>query len=146
MPMAHAAPSTKVIHFGIVACLLGCTSEAPTWAELDFDERIAFMTTEVEPTMREIFQARDAQRWASFGCETCHGFEPETRDYAMPQVLGALPLENTLEVAEMRNPEMTAFMLDDVFPVMAELVGEPKYNEQSEPNGFRCVRCHIVAE
>jgi hypothetical protein len=128
-----------------VAFLAGCTTESPTWADLDYDERLAFMTNEVEPTMRAIFQENDAVRWSEFACETCHGADAVARDYEMPNVLGALPLENTIEVAQMRNPEMTAFMLDDVFPTMAALLDEPKFNETTEPDGFRCVRCHVVA-
>lgn len=135
-----------ILRSAAVVCLAGCASDdVRTWADLDRDERLAFMTDEVEPTMRAIFQEHDEERWASFGCETCHGADAVDRDYEMPSVLGALPLENTIEVAEMRNPEMTAFMLDDVFPTMAALLDEPKFSETTEPDGFRCVRCHVVA-
>ena len=66
-------------------------------------------------------------------------------DYEMPHALTALPLDDTLEVAQARNPEMTALMLDDVFPVMVELLGADKYNEQTAPDGLRCTICHLVA-
>ncbi len=135
-----------ILHTAAVAGLAGCASdEAPTWAELDRRERLVFMTDEVEPTMRAIFQEHDQERWASFGCESCHGADAAGRDYEMPAVLGALPLDNTLEVAEMRNPELTAFMLEEVFPTMAALLDEPKFDQTTEPDGFRCVGCHVVA-
>jgi hypothetical protein len=126
----------------IVAC---DDAAATTWAELDRTERIAFMTEEVEPTMRELFVARDPERYAGFGCPSCHGPDPEGADYAMPAFLGPLPLEGTLEAAELRDPAMTAFMLDEVFPTMAALLDEEKFHETEAPDGFRCVRCHLVA-
>src|SRR5204863_3505383 len=89
-------------------CLLATScadQQSPTWAELDRPERLAFMTDEVEPMMRAIFQERDPQRFAAFGCPSCHGPDPEGSDYAMPAFLGALPLEGTIEAAEQRNPE-----------------------------------------
>lgn len=136
------ARMSRVLLVGLAAC---ASEDAPTWAALDRQERLAFMTDEVEPTMRAIFQERDAQRWASFGCESCHGPDPVGSDYEMPAFLPALPLDGTLEAAQMRNPEMTAFMLDEVFPTMAALLDEPKFNETTAPDGFRCVRCHLVA-
>ena len=124
-----------------------CSSDrSASWAELDREARLTFMTEEVEPTMRDIFVAFDATRFAAFGCPSCHGPEPEANDYAMPAFLGPLPLEGTLEAAEMRDPEMTAFMLDDVFPTMAALLDEEKFAEGDAPDGFRCVLCHLVQE
>lgn len=116
-----------------------------SWSTMDRGERLDYMTDEVEPTMREIFQTRDAQRYAAFGCPSCHGPDPEGTDYAMPAFLGPLPLDGTLEAAQMRDPAMTAFMLDEVFPTMAELLDEEKFHETDAPDGFRCVRCHLVA-
>jgi hypothetical protein len=135
--------TVQLVALALSAC--AADDRAPSWADLDRDERIVFMTEEVEPTMREIFIGFDATRFAAFGCPSCHGPTPEQSDYAMPAFLGPLPLEGTLEAAEMRNPEMTAFMLDEVFPTMAALLDEEKFAEVEAPDGFRCVRCHLVA-
>ncbi len=131
----------------ILPVVAACTADdEPRWAELDREQRIAFMTEKVEPTMREVFVGYDPMRFAAFGCPSCHGPDPEGRDYQMPAFLQPLPLEGTLEAAEMRNPEMTTFMLDEVFPTMAAMLGEQKFHETDAPDGFRCVRCHLVAQ
>jgi hypothetical protein len=135
----------RALAFSVVAAACAA-DDGPRWAELDREERIAFMTEEVEPTMREIFVDHDAMRFAAFGCPSCHGPDPEGSDYAMPAFLGPLPLEGTLEAAQMRDPVMTAFMLDEVFPTMAALLDEEKFHETEAPDGFRCVRCHLVAQ
>jgi hypothetical protein len=103
-----------------------------------------FMTDAVLPVMRSVFEAYDPM--VDVGCETCHGHDMVQVDYRMPNVLASLPLEGTLEAADARDPEATQFMLDEVFPVMAELLGRDRYNAASAPDGFRCVGCHLVAD
>ncbi len=105
-----------------------------------------YMREVVLPTMREIFQSYDAERYADFSCVTCHGQNAEEVDYAMPNVLGPLPLDGTIETAMARNPEMTMLMLEQVFPQMVELLDEEKYNSETAPDGYRCVGCHLVAQ
>ncbi len=126
--------------------LLGCDSEPETWAELDHEERVTYMSEVVTPAMRDIFQAHDPDRYAGFSCQTCHGENASEVDYAMPNGLTPLPMEGTLEAAEAIDAAETAFMLDEVFPKMVELLDYEKYNEVSAPDGFRCVGCHRVAE
>ncbi len=140
----YAGDMRRCLLAGVV--VFGCSAEPKTWAQRDRDERMAYMQEVVLPTMREIFIAYDPDRYADFSCATCHGNDAAAVDYAMPNALGPLPLDGTLEVAMARNPEMTAFMLDEVFPTMVELLDEQKYNPQSAPNGYRCVGCHLVAE
>lgn len=127
----------------IAAC---ADDDAPTWADFDRRKRLEYMTDVVEPTMRDIFVERDPAYAASFGCPSCHGPDPEGSEYSMPAFLPPLPLDGTLEAAEARDPEMTEFMLAEVFPTMAELLGEEKFSETDAPDGFRCVRCHVVAQ
>lgn len=128
------------------AGLVGCAASEPTWDELDRAGRLDYMTRVVLPTMRKIFQARDPMRYADFSCHSCHGANYVEADYAMPNALTPLPLDDTLAAAEAIDAEMTAFMLDEVFPEMARLLGRPKYNHDTAPDGFRCVGCHLVAE
>lgn len=116
------------------------------WADLDFTERVTFMTRMVRPTMRDIFQARDPELYEDFDCESCHGPDGEANDYEMPTFLYPLPLEGTLEAAEARDPELTAFMVEEVHPAMAALLGEARFNASTAPDGFRCTRCHQVEE
>lgn len=136
----------------VVACASAAEGDAeaddgpPTFDDLDFDERVELMTFEVLPTMREIFQARDPERWAAFSCDTCHGPDFAALQYDMPQTLPALPRDGTLEAAEAIDPDMTAFMLDEVFPVMTELLGREKFHHDTAPNGFRCIGCHVEVQ
>ncbi len=140
-PRGYAALSALL---GWLLC--GCEAEPETWAELDHEERVAYMGEVVVPAMREIFQSHDPERYASFSCQTCHGDDASEVDYAMPNALTPLPLEGTLEAADAIDPDEAAFMLDEVFPKMVELLGYEKYNKVSAPDGFRCVGCHRVAE
>lgn len=128
-----------------LAVVTGCADE-PTWDQLDRAARLEYMTDVVLPTMRDIFQAHDPERHAGFSCATCHGDDLVAVDYAMPNALTPLPLDGTLAAAEARDPETTAFMLDEVFPAMAALLGREKYSHDAAPDGFRCVGCHRVAE
>ena len=133
-----------------MTCSFGCAEsddgpELAGWASFDREEKLLYMSDVVEPAMREIFQARDPQRWASFSCHSCHGVDYVAQDYAMPADLFALPLEGTIDTAMAHDPEMTAFMLEEVFPVFVDLIGETKYAPDSNPDGYRCVGCHAVA-
>ena len=43
-----------------------------------------WMEAEVLPRMTDLFQAQDAERYAGFTCATCHGRNPEARNFEMP--------------------------------------------------------------
>lgn len=132
-----------------VAALAACdggSDDASEWADMDAAQRRAYMEDVVFPQMRDLFVAHDPDRYANFSCESCHGPNREESGHAMPAILGPLPLEGTLEVAEARNPEMTAFMLDEVFPVFVELLDETKFDHDGDEDGYRCTGCHLVAE
>ena len=130
----------------LLAFTVGCGgAQSGDWRELDREERLAYMSDVVEPTMREMFQENDPERWADFSCHSCHGDDFVERDYAMPADLFALPLDGTLDSAMAHDPETTAFMLEEVFPVFVDLIGETKYASGSNPDGYRCVGCHAVA-
>ena len=118
-------------------------SQFAPWQEQSLEEREQYMRQVVEPRMRPIFQGFDPDKHASFSCDTCHGDEGPSTDYAMPAVVEPLPLEDTLAYAEELNPEVNQFMLDQVFPVFVELMGEEKFSHDA-PDGFRCTRCHQV--
>jgi hypothetical protein len=142
MPRRRSSAVAVLVGLSWVAC---SDEEAqPRWDELDRSERIEFMTQTVLPVMRSIFEAHDPVLYADVRCETCHGDDMLEVDYRMPHALSPLPLEGTLETAAARNPVATQFMLDEVFPAMADMLDRDRYNEQSAPDGFRCVGCHVV--
>jgi mono/diheme cytochrome c family protein len=124
--------------------LIGC-AETSTWAEMNLQEREAFMRDVVVPNLAPVFRDYDAERFQEFGCATCHGPDAEARAYAMPADLFALPLDTTLETARAHDSPMTDFMLDEVFPRFVDLIDAEKYGPQT-PDGYRCTGCHAVAD
>jgi len=134
----------------LVAGLTAACSSAPvvppnatkTWPEMTGDERAAHMHEVVAPAMRTAFQAHDAQRFADFGCKTCHGPGEQDGTFAMPNP--ALPyLDASLVYRKHRKatPEITKFMWKTVEPRMGELMGLPHGDR-----GVHCFTCHVVKD
>jgi hypothetical protein len=136
-------------HFAIVACLFvaACREDRPTsYQDMDFDQRHAYMSEVVLPAMKDTFVVFDAE-YASMSCVTCHGDGAIDGSYAMPSPqLPLLPAseEAFLEYLE-ADPEharWSQFMVDEVWPQMAELLDAPLYDEKT-PDGFSCSNCHM---
>ncbi len=106
------------------------------WADLSHVERIEYMENVVEPAMRELFQEFDADEFADFGCETCHGDDASDIEYELPN--GVTPLDLPLDMSDPVNQDFGPFMDDVVKPEMAALI-----DEQPFPQGtFGCFACH----
>ena len=87
--------------------------------------------------------SHDAERFAEVGCETCHGPEPKQRRFEMPSDhLPRLDPTGRFAAHEKTEPEITAFMIDEVVPTMAEALGLPVYDPETK-QGFGCFRCHL---
>jgi hypothetical protein len=122
-------------HFTIAVLLLAaaCGEEAPaTYAEMDFDQRIAFMTEVVLPEMREV----------------CHGSGASDGTYAMPSPdLPRLPASEEAFFAYLEeDPEHARwgqFMMEETWPRMAELLAAPVFDPVTEPEGSSCSDCHM---
>jgi len=108
------------------------------WSEKRLDERRAFMATHVEPRMRAAFQKFNANAYASFGCETCHGADMEAVDYQMPNSLYPLPKDDTITEAKDYDEETTEFMMSQVVPQFATLLSKKAGVE----GGVTCFTCH----
>ena len=122
----------------------GVPSPPEPWETMSHDDRAAWMFAEVMPRMRDRFQGFDAERYAGFGCATCHGPSPEERGFAMPSAaLPALYPTGSPEQHQMvrEYPEMVRFMFNDVLPTMQTLVGAPDFDEATG-EGFSCYACH----
>ncbi|GAB5547948.1 MAG: hypothetical protein SangKO_077080 [Sandaracinaceae bacterium] len=114
------------------------------WDEMDHEAQARWMMAEVVPRMGERFQAFDAERYADFGCPTCHGPNPRENGFDMPSAaLPALPATGTPEQHQMVRdyPEMVRFMFNDVLPTMQTLVGGADFDEETG-EGFSCYSCH----
>lgn len=121
--------------------------DAPTASadELSFDklqraEKIDFMKKKVVPRMKKLFQDFDPKKFASFGCKTCHGKDPQAVKYKMPSA--DLPKLDFHALEEGRQePEVAQFMSKTVKPEMARLLAEEEYSP-ANPEGFGCLACH----
>lgn len=114
------------------------------WADMALDERKAYMRDVVVPRMEPLFLAYDAERYAGFGCRTCHGAAARERNYAMPNPdLFTLHPSGTPEqkrVVEERE-EAARFMFNAVTPTMRSLLGAAPY-DAATGTGFVCFNCH----
>ncbi len=113
-------------------------SESPApvaWKDMDREQRLEFMGLTVMPAMEKLFKEYDAEAYAEFKCQTCHGEDMEAVDYKLPNGLYSLPEANPVESAKEYDAEVTAFMVDKITPKMAELL-------QEGPNEFGCLSCH----
>jgi hypothetical protein len=116
------------------------TEAAPATKKFDAlsqEEKMAVMKTQVIPQMAQAFQSFDAKEFETFRCTTCHGPGANNGDFEMPTK--SLPKLDEEEMNE--HPEMTKFMIEQVVPKMAAILGEPTYNPETH-QGFGCFNCH----
>lgn len=125
----------------------GSAAEAPKgplpdvpFDSLDHEQRIQFMKEKVMPTMAPLFKAHNAERYAEFGCETCHGAGVKEGKFDMPN--DKLP--------KLFGPSMSTYKKEDlewmgkeIKPTMAKLLQQPEYTEQN-PKGLGCLECHTA--
>ena len=128
-------------------------------------ELLAFMEHEVMPWARDALAPVVGRHRVT--CETCHGTNPDARDWAMPAVR-ALPepavrameaagsdaqMRNALHgyLAEGDNQAVAAYMRGVIVPGMATLLRRPAYDfaQTYEYNrsraAFGCYHCHQVS-
>jgi hypothetical protein len=113
------------------------------WASLNDEQKKTFMKAVVFPKMRDVFQAFDAKRYANFNCTTCHGDGAADGSFKMPNArLPKLPAtpEGFAKLAA-EKPTATEFMMKQVKPAMAVLLGMPEFTPQNQ-SGFGCMHCH----
>ena len=114
------------------------TGDVP-WAQMSFDQRKKFMSKHVFPQMKTSFANYDAQLFKGFKCETCHG---DDKTFAMPnEGIYALPANDPITSALEYDEKMTRFMIDDIVPQMAEMLGTTTWSPET-PDGVGCFTCH----
>lgn len=111
---------------------------APTvpWKYKTRPEKMGFMGAYVQPNMKDVFVAYDADGFKDFDCETCHGNDMEEVDFKMPNSLYALPTDDPMAEAMDYDEDLAAFMLGKVVPAMAQLLSE------KPGKGVNCFTCH----
>jgi hypothetical protein len=117
--------------------------EAPAkpWTDMNHEERLQLMKTKVLPAMKAKFQAFNAEEFADFGCDTCHGSGVKQGKFDMPN-----PELPTLTMELVQNPDAehkpwVDFMAQEVKPGMATLLGLPEWTPEN-PAGLGCATCH----
>lgn len=144
---------TKRISMALCLLVAACGGEEtkepavePTaYEDMSFQQREAFMSAVVLPKMTETFVKFDA-KFANMDCKTCHGDGATDGSYAMPSPqVPALPGSEEAFMEYVKDPEharWSQFMLDDVWPQMAEMLQVPKFDPMTNPTGFSCSNCH----
>lgn len=117
------------------------------WAEMSAEERGRYMAEVVLPYFRALFQEYDAERYADFGCQTCHGAAMNERGFAMPNPdLMPLHPSGSPEQRQMveEHPRMVRFMFNHVVPAARAAVDGAPYDPETR-EGFGCFSCHPTA-
>ena len=115
-----------------------------TWADMNHDQRMTYMRETVMPEMKTLFVAFDSERFADFGCQTCHGEDARAVGFGMPNGLAPLDPAHIPEIFQSERP-MAVFMTQKAWPKMAELLDEPLFDAASG-DGFSCMNCHATAD
>jgi mono/diheme cytochrome c family protein len=117
----------------------GGAPAAAGWATMDRDARLTYMGTEVMPKMKEAFKQRG---FDTFKCANCHGEDYKEVDFKIPNDLTPLNPDNPIQSGMDLDEEMTKFMVSEVLPQMAELLG--KETDVTTGKGeFGCLSCHL---
>ncbi|MGE0788595.1 MAG: hypothetical protein AB7S26_23190 [Sandaracinaceae bacterium] len=120
--------------------LIGFNPPEQPWEDMSHEEREFDMIGRFHPIFREVFQNKDAERWAEFGCETCHGPDMRERNFAMPSThLPPIPAPGSERYNRARGvlTDMYSFMETEVTAHMGTMLGMPD---------FTCQGCHPTAE
>lgn len=132
----------------VVACEEGAGDSPPVaYEDMNFAQRRVFMEEVVLPEMTELFVAFDP-KFAGMTCATCHGDGAADGTYAMPSPqLPVLPGTEEAYAEYVKDPEharWSQFMLDEVWPQMADLLDVETYDPKTRPHGLSCTSCHTA--
>lgn len=138
----------------LFALLCGCKqgadssseTEPTAYEEMTFAQRHELMNDVVLPEMKKVFVAFD-EKFEAMTCATCHGSGAADGSYAMPSPdLPRLPATEEAFYEYVKDPEharWSQFMVDKVYPKMAELLEVDLFEPATNPNGFSCSNCHM---
>jgi hypothetical protein len=114
-------------------------ADSKAWTSMDRDARLTYMGTTVMPKMKDSFKQRG---FDTFKCANCHGEDYQSVDFKMPNDLTPLNPENPIQSGMDLDEEMTKFMVSEVLPQMAEMLG--KETDVTTGKGeFGCLSCHL---
>ncbi len=103
-----------------------------------------YMKTAVLPKMGALFHDFDAKAYAEPKCALCHGSGAKDASFKMPNPeLPKLNLADGMKGDQKKNPKTFEFMMKQVEPQMAALLGEQPYDVKTK-QGFGCFDCHTM--
>ena len=152
MKLSSRPPLLALLAMG-VSCQVRAPAAAPaqeSWSAMTWEDRHDVMTFAVLPNMARTFQRYRGSPDPDMTCATCHGADAEAVHYAMPHGLPALDPARMPDPngPDPREARMAKFMIEEVTPAMAELVGVPldragRAGRTADPTrGFSCFNCH----
>jgi hypothetical protein len=143
-PVASAAPSAGAAP--------AASAEAPApppppgpgeWDKWSKDQKRDYMQAAVMPKAAALFHDYDSTKYAETKCVLCHGSGAKNGTFKMPSPdlpkLPASPAE--FKKLHEKFPKMFDFMLQQVEPQMAALIGEEPFDMKTK-KGFGCFNCH----
>ena len=114
------------------------------WRAMNFVQRHEHMTFAVHPTLMETWQTHYHTAAPKLQCVSCHGEHAEQHRYQMVYT----PLKDlkparvqALYRSDAQVSEEQRFKRDVVTPLMADLLGVPRY-DPATGLGFSCFGCH----
>jgi hypothetical protein len=110
---------------------------------MTWEERHDAMTFLVLPNMARLFERFEGTPYPTLTCRSCHGDDAEAVQYRMPHGLPALDPDHLPGAgdADPRTARLARFMIEEVTPQMADLVGVPLQDGRTG-GGFSCFNCH----
>lgn len=117
------------------------------WRSMSRAQRMTYMEKVVVPEMKPLFVAIDPNRFATFGCRTCHGptFDDSSFDMPNPELmtLPATPA-GMIPLVRDKGPWLEA-MTKRIKPRMAALLGLAEFDpDHPQPDAFGCHGCHRI--
>ena len=104
---------------------MGLGAPEVAWKVKSPEQRMGYMAAVVHPEMQRIFQEYDADYYAEFSCETCHGSEMDVIDFRMPtDYIYALPEDGPIKEAMDYDEEVAEFMMSKVVPGLKKLLNQ----------------------
>ncbi len=144
----------RTLHIAPIVSLLtivaACRARAPelatpsdAWSARSWEDRHDVMTFAVLPNMARLFQRFRGSADPDMTCATCHGADAELVHYAMPHGLPALDPAHLPDPngPDPREARMAKFMIDEVTPAMADLIGV-RPDDRDAKHGLSCFNCH----
>ena len=127
------------------------TAEKPAprvWKDMNADQRVQYMKDVVMPRAREVFTAFDAT-YADMDCKTCHGPGADDGSFEMPNP-AIRPLPNTPDAfmaligKDADVQRFTPFMVEQVEPMMGELLQTTVFDPKTGTGELSCSTCHTL--